>query len=185
MNAPDAVVVSGDAVVIEELERELGERFRTRRLRVSHAFHSPLMDPMLDEFRVVAEQLTYHAPSIPIVSTVTGVEDPDLATAGYWVNQVRATVRFADAITTAVGGDVSPVVLELGRMRCSRRWSSPPSTAFRCMRRGVVAVMRRPRCSALWPVCTPPGSASTGPVCCRGAVGWICRRMRSSTSVSG
>ena len=118
VNAPNAVVVSGDAMVIEELERELGERFRIRRLRVSHAFHSPLMDPMLDEFRVVAEQLTYHASTIPIVSTVTGVEDPDLATAGYWVNQVRATVRFADALNAAAarvaGAGARAAVLELG-----------------------------------------------------------------------
>ncbi|MEK8169483.1 polyketide synthase dehydratase domain-containing protein [Streptomyces sp. M19] len=66
VNGPDSVVVSGEAGAV----REIASRFeRTRELRVSHAFHSPLMDPMLEEFRAVAEGLTYHAPRLAIVST--------------------------------------------------------------------------------------------------------------------
>lgn len=73
---------------------------RTKRLRVSHAFHSPLMKPMLDEFRRALQGVTFHEPGIPIVSTVTGATDPEeMRTADYWVTHVRATVRFADAIT--------------------------------------------------------------------------------------
>ncbi|MCT2585113.1 SDR family NAD(P)-dependent oxidoreductase [Actinophytocola sp. S1-96] len=97
VNGPRSVVVSGvEAEVLAVVER-LG--CRHTRLRVSHAFHSPLMDPMLDEFRTVAESLTYQSPRLPLVSTVTG-RVTDVANPGYWVDQVRATVRFADAMAT-------------------------------------------------------------------------------------
>ncbi|MEV6771979.1 type I polyketide synthase [Nocardia sp. NPDC051030] len=100
LNAPGSVVVSGaeDAVLaVAESFAEQGRK--TNRLRVSHAFHSPLMDPMLADFAEIANQITFAAPSIPMVSTVTGSLDTEVGTADYWVNQVRATVRFADTAT--------------------------------------------------------------------------------------
>ncbi|MFE7331070.1 SDR family NAD(P)-dependent oxidoreductase [Streptomyces sp. NPDC057565] len=101
VNGPVSVVVSGEAAVVESVAREVaGWGRRVRRLAVSHAFHSPLMEPMLGEFREVAEGLTYHRPEIPIVSTLTGAvaTAEELCDPGYWVSHVRRPVRFHDAV---------------------------------------------------------------------------------------
>ncbi|WP_186581997.1 type I polyketide synthase, partial [Streptomyces sp. BK340] len=101
VNGPESVVLAGDEAEVLRIGREFAALGRkTSRLRVSHAFHSPLMDPMLDDFRDVVTGLSFAAPMIPLVSDVTGepaapglVCDPE-----YWVRHVRRTVRFADGV---------------------------------------------------------------------------------------
>ena len=100
INGPAAVVISGtEASVIAIADQLRADGRRVHRLAVSHAFHSPLMDPMLDEFGTVAAGLTVGKPSIPIVSNLTGqLASDDFATTAYWKRHVRDAVRFADSV---------------------------------------------------------------------------------------
>ncbi|GAA1018277.1 hypothetical protein Aple_034820 [Acrocarpospora pleiomorpha] len=110
INGPSSLVITGDEDAVEAVVSSW--RRRTRRLTVSHAFHSARMEPMLGEFRQILESVTFSEPSIPLVSTLTGqitsVTHPD-----YWVRQVREPVRFADAITALDSAGVT-TFLELG-----------------------------------------------------------------------
>ncbi|MGW4460482.1 type I polyketide synthase, partial [Streptomyces albidoflavus] len=101
VNGPTSIVVSGTAEGVEKVTEALRERGRrTTALRVSHAFHSPLMEPMLAEFRAVVAGLSPQAPVIPVVSNLTGTtaRAEELCSAEYWVRHVREAVRFADGV---------------------------------------------------------------------------------------
>ncbi|WP_157183866.1 type I polyketide synthase, partial [Nocardia takedensis] len=98
VNGPRAVVLSGDADLVAGFAEILrGRGRRTRMLPVGHAFHSPHLDPMLAEFRAVAETIRYGAPTRHLISTLTGHRLTDVD-AEYWVRHVRGTVRFHDAV---------------------------------------------------------------------------------------
>ncbi|MFJ7041660.1 beta-ketoacyl synthase N-terminal-like domain-containing protein [Streptomyces rochei] len=116
VNGPESVVIAGPEAEASALADEFAaEGRKVQRLSVSHAFHSALMEPMLDAFRQVAETLAYAEPRIPIVSNVTGtVAEPGrLTTPAYWVDHVRATVRFADGVR-ALADAGADAFLEIG-----------------------------------------------------------------------
>ncbi|WP_335984370.1 type I polyketide synthase, partial [Streptomyces sp. CA2R106] len=113
VNGPDSVVVSGAVEAVDalvELWRERGRRVRP--LRVSHAFHSPAMDPVLDGLGATAQEIEHSRPKVLWAGALTGalVSDPD---AGYWTAQARQAVRFADAVAALAREGVS-VFLEVG-----------------------------------------------------------------------
>src|SRR3712207_939091 len=102
VNGPRSVVVSGE----EETVLAVTAGFKAKRLSVSHAFHSPLMAGMLDEFFAVASTLSYRPPSIPVVSNLDG----DVATPEYWVRHVREAVRFVDGMKALEAAGVTTYV---------------------------------------------------------------------------
>ncbi|MFE3639173.1 type I polyketide synthase, partial [Streptomyces sp. NPDC059168] len=115
VNGPQSVVVAGDeadAVAIAAHFEEQGRK--TKRLSVSHAFHSPHMDGMLEDFRAVAESIAYETPRIAVVSNLTGVVVTDeMGSADFWVRHVRDAVRFLDGIRALEAAGVTTFV-ELG-----------------------------------------------------------------------
>ncbi|MFE3380444.1 type I polyketide synthase [Streptomyces anulatus] len=116
VNGPRAVVVSGDEQAVAEVEAHWrAEGRRTGRLRVSHAFHSPHMDGVLDAFRDAASRVDFHAPTITVVSNVTGkpATTDELTDPEYWVSQLRGTVRFSDGVRHLADDGVTTFV-ELG-----------------------------------------------------------------------
>ncbi|WP_198033330.1 type I polyketide synthase, partial [Micromonospora sp. M42] len=101
VNGPASVVVSGAVGEVASVVGACCERgWRVKELAVSHAFHSRLMDPMLEEFASVVAGLDWQPPRIPIVSNVTGAvaDGAEITEPGYWVRHVRQPVRFADGV---------------------------------------------------------------------------------------
>ena len=125
VNSPQNTVVSGRATAIEEIiAASAAMKIGTTRLQVSHAFHSALMDPMLREFRAVADAITYQSPQIDLISNVTGARMRNSEmTADYWCAHVRAPVQFARGMqaladigcTAFIEAGPHPTLLSLAR----------------------------------------------------------------------
>ena len=106
LNTPNSTVISGDTAAVVEIAGVLGARgVKAKRLRVSHAFHSPHLDPILDELIGYASGLDFRPPSIPIISNLTGqvAEPGHITTPRYWADHARQAVRFTDGVVTLRG----------------------------------------------------------------------------------
>ncbi|MFE0043045.1 SDR family NAD(P)-dependent oxidoreductase [Streptomyces albireticuli] len=117
VNGPRSVVVSGEEKAVLTLaSRFAGRGRRVTRLRAGHAFHSPLVEPMLAEFGRVASAVTYGRPRIPVISALTGrrADGDDLRSASYWVRHARETVRFGDALRRLVHDEQVTACMEVG-----------------------------------------------------------------------
>ncbi|WP_411550939.1 type I polyketide synthase [Mycobacterium shinjukuense] len=161
INGPASVVISGARhAVVAIADRLRADGRRVHQLAVSHAFHSPLMEPMLDEFGAVASGLTIGAATIPVISNVTGQPaGDDFASPAYWQRHVREPVRFADSVRCAhsagasrflevgpSGGltasiDESLADAEVMTMPALRKDRPEPETLLNAVARGFVAGM--------------------------------------------
>ncbi|MDH6063736.1 type I polyketide synthase [Umezakia ovalisporum] len=115
INGPESVVISGKRETLQQITQHLvAEGIKTRQLKVSHAFHSPLMEPILGQFRRVANTITYRPPQINLVSNVTGARVyKEIAIPDYWVRHLQETVRFADGVKVLHEQNVN-FMLEIG-----------------------------------------------------------------------
>ncbi|GAB3844839.1 hypothetical protein GCM10027610_059990 [Dactylosporangium cerinum] len=116
INSPTSTVISGDTDAVTQVAAHwaaLGRR--TKKLTTSHAFHSPHMDQILDEFKTIAATVTYHPATTPVISNQTGdiATDEQLSDPAYWTRHIREAVRYRDMITTLHDAGVT-TYLELG-----------------------------------------------------------------------
>jgi acyl transferase domain-containing protein/acyl carrier protein len=118
VNGPANTVLSGERQALEAMAKRLTARgMSCRFLTVSHAFHSALLDPVMDEFRALASQHSFAAPRLTWIGNCDGTAVETAPDAGYWTRHMRHTVRFADAVQSVVGALPSgnePVFLEVG-----------------------------------------------------------------------
>jgi glutamate-1-semialdehyde aminotransferase/malonyl CoA-acyl carrier protein transacylase/acyl carrier protein len=115
-NGPNASVVSGDIAHIDAFRLQLeADGVACRVLQTSHAFHSAMMDPALEPFRAEVARVTLSAPTLPIISTLTGepLSDADATSADYWTRHLRGTVRFSSALLSQLG-EQPRVFIEVG-----------------------------------------------------------------------
>ena len=125
VNSPKSIVISGKRQAVSSVTTTLkAEGVKTTQLKVSHAFHSPLMEPMLVDFKQVADEIAYSKPQISLISSVTGdLVSDQIATPDYWCRQIRQSVRFADSMISVArqGCEIfveigpKPILLGMGR----------------------------------------------------------------------
>src|SRR5690606_37440909 len=112
VNSDQLCVVSGEDAAVEAFSKVLDEKdIPNKILLTSHAFHSAMMDPVIDAFETEVNKVTLNIPRIPIISTVSGtwLSDSEATNPKYWTNHLRATVNFSAAMETAL--DLEDIVL--------------------------------------------------------------------------
>jgi acyl transferase domain-containing protein/thioesterase domain-containing protein/acyl carrier protein len=116
VNGPEQCVVSGPPEAVDELEKRLTARnLVCRRLHISHAFHSSMMDPVLESFTERVGRVTLRAPEIPYLSNVTGkwITAAEATSPEYWAKHLRGTVRFSDSLAELYR-EPGRILLEVG-----------------------------------------------------------------------
>ena len=116
INGPSLCTLSGEKEPIENLEKELAKKdVPCRRLHTSHAFHSKMVEPILDAFAEQVKKVRLHPPQIPFLSNVTGtwITSDQAMNPGYWARHVRQTVRFSDCVQELLK-EPNRVLLEVG-----------------------------------------------------------------------
>ncbi len=125
INGPRSIVISGTTSAVTYVVADLeAQGVKTKALQVSHAFHSPLMMPMLADFEQVANEVTYAVPQVPLVSNLTGqLVKEEIATPEYWCRHILSTVHFASSMETLAQQETEvfveigpkPILLGMGR----------------------------------------------------------------------
>ncbi|MEV2250879.1 SDR family NAD(P)-dependent oxidoreductase [Streptomyces sp. NPDC050147] len=116
VNGPASTVISGQQEAIASLaDHWAGEGRSVKRLKVSHAFHSPLMEPVLEEFREIVAGVAFHPPRIPVISNVTGepLSAEEASSPEYWAQHIRRPVQFLGGIRHLARSGIN-TFLELG-----------------------------------------------------------------------
>ncbi len=116
LNGPENTVISGASEALQTIvEKFEEEKIKVKKLTVSNAFHSPLMEGMLDEFERIANEISFSSPKVPLVSNLTGrVFAPDeIPDAKYWRKHIRAAVNFSDGVKT-LADEGCTIFLEMG-----------------------------------------------------------------------
>ncbi len=115
INSPVSTVIAGDPDTTRSIAEQLARAgHRTKTLTVSHAFHSPHLDPLLASYRETLDQLSFRPPTLPVVSTLTGAASgTELTTAEHWLAHTRRPVNYHAATTTLTRHQVTHY-LEIG-----------------------------------------------------------------------
>ena len=134
VNAPQSIVISGEEAAVDVVAGRLGKSgVKTTTLKVSHAFHSQMMDPILEEFRAELKHIDFKPPKKILISNITGRSwDNKQLLVDYWVDHLRGTVRFSDGITHAKSKKIEifleigpkPTLLGLGRASLSSNFGT-------------------------------------------------------------
>ena len=115
VNGPSNVVISGDDKAIQHIEKIFEKKnIRIQELQVSHAFHSPMMKPMLSDFEKMLDTIDFNLPKIKLISNVTGQQiNDEIATTKYWIQHTLSPVRFYDAVKS-IKQEGAEILLEIG-----------------------------------------------------------------------